>query len=152
MSLMYRGAPTRKERARVLLGDVLWAFVIILSTAMIMIASRPATATSGAVLTLAAEHRQFVVARSDIMAMRVAPADHGQAAIHLLLTSKAAAELSQFSRAELGAMLTISAPGEVIEARRIVKPIDRGYLGVTLSNPVRAKRIARIIGGERRQP
>ncbi len=147
MSLMYRGASSRSQRSRARLGDVLWALVLILSTAMILIASRPATATGGAVLTLSVEQRQFVVTRPDIVALKVSPANQGQAKLHLLLTAKAAADLSRFSRSELGEMMTMSAPGEIIETREVTAPFDRGYLGFTLSNPVRAMRIARLIGG-----
>lgn len=147
MSLMYRGVSSRADRSRARLGDVLWAFVLIFATATILVASRPATATNGAVLTLATERQQLSVARSDVVALRVAPMPNGRATLHILLTAEAASALSQFTRAQRGADMRLEAPGEVIAVTKLARPIDGGYLGVHLANPVRARRIAKLITG-----
>ncbi len=147
MSLMYRGLSSRADHSRARLGDVLWAFVFILATATILVASRPATATSGAVLTLTIEDRQFAVARSDVIALRVAPASNGAAKLHILLTAQVASELSHFTRRSEGKIMTLTAPGEALGGSVLEGPIDGGYLGLDMSNRVLATRIARLISG-----
>lgn len=148
MSFVYRGVGTRDRRSRVRLGDVLCAFLLIFATAAILIVSRPATATGGAVLTFATPNHQFIATRSDVAALKTESLPDGRAELHILFTAEAAAELSRFSRAAEGARATLAAPGEMIASATIEEPIDGGYLGVTLNNPVRAMRLARLIGGE----
>lgn len=148
MSTTWCGESIPVERSRARFRDVLWAFLLIIATATILVASRPATATGGAALTLTVENQRFSIARSDVMALRVGRASHGRATMHLLLTAEAAAELSAFTRAGLGREMTMALPGEVVSIARLDEPIDSGYLGLTLSNPVRAMRIARLIGRE----
>jgi len=138
--------PADRPRAR--FRDVLWAFLIIIATATIMVASRPATATGGAALTLTVEDQQFAIARSDVIALRVGDAPNGRATMHLLLTAEAASDLSAFTRAGLGGEMIMALPGEMVSTARLDQPIDSGYIGLTFANPVRAMRIARLIGGD----
>jgi len=114
-------------------------------SAAFLVASRPATATGGAPLTLSVQERQFAIARSDVIAMRLVQAPNGRTTMHLLLSAEAAAELSTFTRAGLGQEMVASLPGEILSETRIDRPIDGGYLGLTFANPVRALRIARLI-------
>jgi len=140
--------PVERPRMRARFSDVLWAFLIIIATATILVASRPATATGGSALTLTVENQQFAIAKSDVIALRVGDAPNGRATMHLLLTAEAASDLSAFTRAGLGKEMVMALPGEMVSTARLDQPIDSGYLGLTFSNSVRAMRIARLIGGE----
>ncbi len=146
MSLMYRGVSTPEERSFARLGDVLWAFVLMIAVATILVASRPATATDGSVLSLADESGQFAIAPSDVIALRVAPIPQGRARMHILLSAEAASDLSSFTRERRGDTMVLYARGEVLGELRIDSSLDGGYLGVTFPNAVRATRVARLVG------
>lgn len=146
--MMYRGVSTPDERSRARLGDVLWSILLMFAVATILVASRPATATNGAALTLATADAQFVITHSDVIALRTAPAEGGRATLHILLTAKAASELANFTSAELGKTATLVAPGEMIATTTLDEPIYGGYMGVTLNNHVRAARLVRMISGQ----